>query len=218
MHYLILTAGLIGVSAITACSSNDSAENAKSRSDRNNAYTANATGSNTNGAKGNNAYDGAAYTAPGKASDAEALAALVAINDNEIDAAAVATGKRLTPAVLDYARMLSSEHSENKAKCMRLTSDTGTRVTATAKSQMLREKGAKTLATLKPKEGGEFEQAFLADMVKGHEEALALIDNELLPSAQSSAVRAHLTATKSSVTRHRDMAKSLQGGMLMMTR
>jgi putative membrane protein len=218
MRHLLLTAGLIGVSAITACSRNDSAGNARSRSDGNNAYTADASGNGTNGANGNNAHSAGVYDASGKASDAEALAALVAINDNEIDAAAVATGKRLAPAVLDYARMLGSEHSENKVKCMRLASDTGAGVAATAKSRMLREKGAKTLATLKPKEGGEFEQAFLADMVKGHEEALALIDNELLPNAQSSAVRAHLTATKSSVTRHRDMAKSLQGGMLMMTR
>jgi putative membrane protein len=47
-------------------------------------------------------------------------------------------------------------------------------------------------------------------MVKGHEEALALLDDKLIPAASSENARAHLTETRASVAEHLQRAKALQ--------
>ena len=47
-------------------------------------------------------------------------------------------------------------------------------------------------------------------MVKGHEEALAKLDNELIPGATDQAVRQHLQDTRAAISRHLDTGRSLQ--------
>ncbi|HYD02025.1 MAG TPA: DUF4142 domain-containing protein [Phycisphaerales bacterium] len=160
----------------------------------------------------------ASYTPSTRAGDGEVLALVMAVDQHEIDAANTALNKRLTPAVADFARMLREEHSANKAKGMKASSASGASPMTTGRVKMQQEKGAQELASLKPLEGAQFEQQFLAAMVKGHTEALSLIDNDLMAASHSSAVREHLRKTRAAVAKHLDMAKQLQSGMLMMTR
>lgn len=58
-------------------------------------------------------------------------------------------------------------------------------------------------------EGEGFRREWLAAMVKGHEEALAKLDNELIPGASDPAVTAHLQTTRAAISRHLDTARSL---------
>lgn len=59
-------------------------------------------------------------------------------------------------------------------------------------------------------EGEEFATAWIQAMVKGHEEALTKLDNELIPGASDAAVKQHLQDTRAAISRHLDTARSLQ--------
>ncbi len=150
----------------------------------------------------------------GKASDdAEVLAFVIAVDDNEVLAAAEATKKEPGSAVLDYAKMMHQEHGKNEAETMELGQEINVTPVDTAAVDKLRVKGAGELAALIPLKGDEFETAYVTAMVKGHTEVLEMIDNKLLKSADNDAVKKHLNETRSAVAQHLEMGKKLQASM-----
>jgi len=58
--------------------------------------------------------------------------------------------------------------------------------------------------------GAAFTTAWVAAMVTGHEEALAKLDNELIPRASDPLVLAHLRDTRTAIARHLNAARALQ--------
>ena len=52
-------------------------------------------------------------------------------------------------------------------------------------------------------------KAYIDAMVKGHTEALAVLDNKLIPKATTQAVKDHLAATREHVAHHLERAESL---------
>jgi predicted outer membrane protein len=144
--------------------------------------------------------------------DAEVLASVIAVNDNEGLAAAEAVKKQVSSEVMAYAKMLQTEHAMNSVKAMKLGESIKVTPVDTLAVDAMRVKGAGELAALVPLDGKEFEQAYLAAMVKGHTEALAMIDDKLLKVAESEGVKKHLTETREHVAAHLEKAKSLQGG------
>lgn len=76
----------------------------------------------------------------------------------------------------------------------------------------MRQKHESERTRLAALEGEEFERAWIEAMVRGHTEALAKLDNELIPGAGDSGVSQHLRDTRAAIQRHLDTAQSLQGG------
>lgn len=74
-------------------------------------------------------------------------------------------------------------------------------------------KGAGDLAMLIPLDGERFATAFMAAMIKGHSDVLAMIDGKLLTTAKNDAVKSHLTATRAHVAMHLEEAKKIQAGL-----
>lgn len=161
---------------------------------------------------------------------AEALALLVAVDEHEIAAAEQAREKQVDGEVLDYADMLHSDHTAN-LEATRELADTATGaadaadpadaamddgmdpMNGTGDSPMLadlRASGEATLERLSTLEGDEYEQAYIDAMVQGHQKALDMLDNQLIPAAQDPAVRDHLTATRDTIAAHLEQAQTLQ--------
>ncbi|MDQ3623616.1 MAG: DUF4142 domain-containing protein [Verrucomicrobiota bacterium] len=159
--------------------------------------------------------DGSSPKAQTKASasgsDAEILSLILAVNMNEIVAAMEAGQKKLSQPIADYAKMLHTEHGKNAADTMKLGQKIDVTPLDTEKSDALRKKGAGELAGLVPLEGEQFGQAYVAAMIKGHTEVLAMIDNELLKSAENESLKKHLAETREHVAMHLEAAKKLQG-------
>lgn len=111
----------------------------------------------------------------------------------------------MSKPVADYADMMETEHGENQKKTKALGPLASTSEVAAKKA-----KGKAELETLAQKNGKDYELAYIDAMVKGHTDALALIDDKLLPSADSSAVKAHLSDTRMHVEHHLQAAKQLK--------
>ena len=145
--------------------------------------------------------------------DAVILATVIAINLNEVLAAAEAQNKKISQPTLAYAKMLHEEHGKNMVKTIKLGQEIGVTPLDTAAVDKLKVKGAGGLAALVLLDGGKFERAYLAAMVKGHTEALNLIDSQLVKSAKNDTLKEHLTETRTHITAHLEKAKQLQGNM-----
>jgi predicted outer membrane protein len=146
-------------------------------------------------------------------SDAEILSLILAVDTNEIVAALEAGKKKLAQPIADYAKMLHTEHGKNVADTIKVGIKIDVTPIDTEKTNTLRKKGAGELAMIAPLEGEEFGAKYVEAMVKGHGEVLALIDDELLPSAQNDAVKKHLSETREHVAMHLEKGRALQAGM-----
>lgn len=153
----------------------------------------------------------ASETAAGAANvtQADALALLAAVNEHEIAAADQALGKNVTGDVRAFAEMMRTEHTKNLQDTTRLGSAASTHAAVTAHKQ----KGEAELRTLDAQTGKAYEKAYMDAMVKGHEEALAAIDNTMLPAATEDNVRQHFTATRAAVAKHLERARQVRSGL-----
>lgn len=147
--------------------------------------------------------------------DAEVLAYLDAVNTNEIVAAMAADKEKLSPQVAEYARKMHMEHGKNLVSTLEIGEKIGVTPVKTPAVEQLRAKGTGELATLVPLDGNEFGKAYITAQVKQHGETLKMIDGQLMKSAQSDAVKAHLKQTREHVAMHLEQAKKLQDGGAM---
>ena len=145
------------------------------------------------------------------AGDAEVLSLLLAANTNEVVAAMEVANKKVAPEIKEFATMMHKEHGKNSGDTMELAKKLEITPSDTEKTDELRKKGAAELAGLLTMEDAEFGDAYVEAMVKGHTEILAMIDGELMKSAESEAVKKHLATTREHVATHLEHAKTLQG-------
>lgn len=113
--------------------------------------------------------------------------------------------KKVSAPVLQFAEMMDKQHSENQAK----TKSLGT-LASTPEVQAMVDKGKSELEELGKKSGKEYESAYVEAMVKGHTEALSLIDTRLIALASSGPVKKHVSETRDHVAMHLEAARKLQ--------
>ena len=205
MKTSLLALSLLTVALATACDRRDDPENAPTAD----AATADASAlpatDPTAPASANSGADGMASVVTPGSDDALALGLLSVVDDQEIQAAQQAIAKPVTGAVLEYARMMEKQHTDNLIQTKALGP-----VGDSPEVQAMKEQGASELAELGTQVGKEYEAAYLAAMISDHTQALALIDGRLLSLASSGAVRDHLNRTREHVAKHLEDAQKLQ--------
>lgn len=144
-----------------------------------------------------------------KTADAEILATVLAIDMNEVLAAAEAQKKNVSDRVKEYARMLHEEHGQHMETTMKLGQAIGVTPLSTPQVDALQRQGADGLAMLLTLEDSAFEEAYVAAMVKGHEEALAVLGTKT-PMARDARLKQHLEQTRTMVAAHLEKARTLQ--------
>lgn len=153
--------------------------------------------------------DAKSATVKNKLPDAEVLATILAVDLNEVLAAAEAKKKKVSQPVMDYARMLHAAHGENMVKGMKVGQQISVRPVDTANVEKLKKKGAGELAALVSLDGTAFERAYIDMMVKGHTEVISMIA-KLSKEAQATGLKTHLTESRQHVAAHLEQAKALQ--------
>lgn len=124
--------------------------------------------------------------------------------------AMVAEKKKLSQPVLDYAKMLHEEYGKNVQDTGMLGQKISVTPMETAAIDKLHAKGAGELAKLVPLDGEQFGRAYVAMMIKGHNEVLQMLDMQI-KAAQSDELKKHLSETRQHVAMHLEKAKQLQG-------
>lgn len=157
---------------------------------------------------------------PAAEGDRKALMAVAEVDRHEIAAAELALAKDVEGDVQDYAQTLLDDHTRNLEATQRLmdgtgsagggAAGTGAAAPADAELAAMMEKHNAEHERLSDMEGEEFANAWIDAMVKGHEEALAKLDDELIPGAGDAEVRSQLQDTRTAIAGHLETARSLQ--------
>ncbi len=133
-----------------------------------------------------------------------ALGVLNAINDYEIAAGRQALEKNVSGDVADYAQQMIDAHTQNKAQTNALNPDAES---ANAKAQAA--KGEQMLQHMADKSGDDYRRAYVDAMIVGHTQALAMLDDTLIPAVASPQAKAHVQQTRQHVARHLSHARAL---------
>lgn len=142
--------------------------------------------------------------------DAEVLALVIALDENEVLAAAEVGKKEVRPEILEFARTLHQSHGKHAGETMELGQRLGVTPLETPAVDDLRVKGAEGLARLIPLDGPEFGTAYLDATVLGHTEAIDLIDRSLLRKAENEDIKQYLERSRQAISELLDEAHTLQ--------
>jgi putative membrane protein len=141
--------------------------------------------------------------------DGEALATLVAVNQHEIETAKQALAKGVQGSVRAFAEKMVAEHSKNLSDTRDVARDSKTHLAETAAVKALKKKTLGERQSLQKLSGDAYSKAYVEAMVKGHQDVLDKLDNQLIPQAKDAQVIAHLKATREHVAEHLAAAKAL---------
>ncbi len=141
-----------------------------------------------------------------------ALATIASIDRNEIIVSTVAVNKVSQADVVDFAKMMISQHGSNLVQILNIPKDNKefAKDLSKDKAEKISLKGNESLAQLGALQGAEFDRQYVNEMVKGHEAVLHLIDHKLMKKANSPEIKQFLTQTRATVAEHLEHAIHLQ--------
>lgn len=143
--------------------------------------------------------------------DGEVMAYLMALDNHEIMAASQALSKNVSEPITTFAQMLQTDHRANMQRTQSTAESINLTSMDTPAVDDFKTKGSSDLAKLDPLSGLEYEKAFMDMMVKGHREALTMIDNQLMSQAKSEPMKAQLQESRKHIAAHLDVAEKIQG-------
>jgi predicted outer membrane protein len=144
-------------------------------------------------------------------SDGEIVQILVTANAGEVAAAGVAQTSARTPAVVNFAQMMVSEHTAAEQQTLTLVAGQHIAPEPSDVSRVLDSEATTMLATLSQTAPTAFDRVYIQGQVDMHQEVLTLIDTRLLPNAMNVALRTLLTNTRATVARHLAEAMTILG-------
>jgi putative membrane protein len=147
--------------------------------------------------------------ATNNAADQEIVATLITVNNNEINAADLATDKATNKKVKKYAKLMKKEHSKNLKEVMALSKKANITPQDTDAVNSLKQAGQQEAKDLDALTGKDFDKAYMDDMVKDHEAALSTLDNSL-KQVSNPKLKKLLIDTKAHVAHHLEKAKEIQ--------
>jgi len=139
-------------------------------------------------------------------SDEQIAAVTDAANTAEIEQAKLAESKSKDAGVKRFAAMMIAHHGSAKAKQARLK----LKPAESSLSTNIEEDAASTLNALKSDKGKDFDKAYIAAQVDGHQKVLDTINGKLLPNVKNAELKAYLDEIKPRVEQHLKEAKQLQ--------
>ena len=126
-----------------------------------------------------------------------------------VTARSIAINKAVDKHVKKYAKLMKKEHDKNLKETMKISKKQDITPVDDQKVQDLKAQGQQETAALNPLTKTDFDKAYINDMVKDHEAALALLDGYLKEVANHK-LKKHLEATRTHVQHHLDEAKKIQ--------
>ncbi|HEY4014087.1 MAG TPA: DUF4142 domain-containing protein [Polyangiaceae bacterium] len=141
--------------------------------------------------------------------DADVAAVLHSVNQGELDEAKLALAKSKNAEVRRFAQHMMVDHHDMMSKDKALLSRIHVAPSDNGVSHQLKTDGRQELSTLDGDTGRDFDRAYMAAQVKGHQHALELID-QMLPRVENADFRAAIQAAREKVEHHLREAERTQ--------
>lgn len=145
-------------------------------------------------------------------SDSNIAAMFLAANNTDVSYAqvAVAPGRTKTPAVLEFANRMLSDHNGLNKSALELFASTGITPRDNVASLDFRDESAAKRDTLREHSGAVFDSAYMANEVRYHNRLLVVLDSVMIPSAKNFELKSMLTRVRPAVAAHLEHAVRVQ--------
>lgn len=140
-------------------------------------------------------------------SEAEVVAVLDKVDQDEVDWAQQALRKSTNAEVQEFARQMIVDHGENRRKLG------GVGIQPAASGEYLgsvKEKHAGVTRKLDRLSGADFDRAYIGAMVDGHSMLLEKIDKKLAPASKTAALASTVQETRPVVEAHLEHARRIK--------
>lgn len=142
--------------------------------------------------------------------DSQIIDIMMTVDKGEIAAAQEATKKKVSPSVESYAKYLIQQHQRNLEELAQLAKQLGLEPKESDISNSLVTGGKHDLKTLGALQDQAFDKAFIATMVKGHQEGLQLIDTKLFPQTKNPQLKVFVEQFRRMVADHLEKGLEIQ--------
>jgi putative membrane protein len=126
-----------------------------------------------------------------------------------VEEAQLAETKAVNPEVKHFARHMTTDHRDMKARDKALLTRIHVTPNDNAVSAKLKTDGQSELSTLQGDSGKDFDRAYMDAQVKGHRHALDLID-QMSPNVTSPEFRAQIQGARGKVEQHLHEAERIR--------
>lgn len=144
--------------------------------------------------------------------EASILGFMIALNEHEIKVSEMALDKNVSPAVAEFANMMKQQHTENLDAMKDMAKKLDVTPADNKEINAFKDKGEKAEDKLDKLSGEQFQIAYMDAMVKGHENALKMV-NKFIKEAQQPQLKALLEQTKTVVQTHLQHAKTVRASL-----
>ncbi len=152
---------------------------------------------------------GAATEAP--LTDAQIVAIVEAANQGEVEQGREALRHTKSDRVRAFAQHMVSDHTAADSKLATVATKEGITPQRNGISGEIKANGEQLMASLKSVNGADFDRAYADGQVAEHAKVLDLLDNRLIPQAQSADLKKTLQQIRAKVAMHLSDAQVLQG-------
>lgn len=140
------------------------------------------------------------------------VSAILSASDSaEINPSKLAQQKAQNPQVKAFAERMLKDHGMLEDSLKALDRRENISPAPNPISQQLHSQAQSAMTRLQPLSGAEFDQAYMQVMVQSHQEALSMIDNQLLPATQDPQLRMAISQqVRPIVMSHLEAARQVQ--------
>jgi putative membrane protein len=141
--------------------------------------------------------------------DGQIAAVVTVANMGEIEQANAALMKVQNQAVRDFAMMMVTMHSAAQARAMNVAASAGIAPQPNEVSMTVKDSSEDILSKIEAASMTEVDLVYMREQVSIHMRLLTTIDDLLLPSVSSAALRTELQTTRGEVMSHLAMAEAI---------
>jgi putative membrane protein len=135
------------------------------------------------------------------------------VDRSEIDAGKLAQSHAGSTKVRQFAHHMVTAHSAVETQLNTIVKAQSIVPTDSAVSMKLKDQSQAMSQSLMGQSGADFDRAYLAAQLQGHQDVLDLLDNKIIPQAQNPKLKADLESFRTEVVRHIQMAKDAQASL-----
>jgi putative membrane protein len=152
----------------------------------------------------------AAASPPSSALDDSKILEVVEIaNTGPIEQAQLAVSRTQAPTVKSFARAMIEDHTDARDDARAVAKRIGVSPTPSPVSTELKAANNQIIISLRPMQKNQFDRAYMDSQITMQKRVLGLIDDRLLPEAQTAEVKSLLSGMRGHLDEHLEKAEKI---------
>jgi putative membrane protein len=141
--------------------------------------------------------------------DSKILEVLEVANTGPLEQGQLAVSRTQTPAVKSFARAMIEDHTDARDEARSVAKRIGVSPAPSPVSNELKALNSQIIIQLRPLQKNQFDRAYMDSQITMQKRVLGLIDDRLIPEAQTAEVKSLLSTTRGHVDEHLEKAEKI---------